>query len=130
MDNTLAIRFGIQAEDGLQTRSWRHCHDAGFRCVLCGDDDRMNFASTTLFDGQEALGDLCREFVTAEPATVAMRAHRRAEDLREQAEDLHDLAKDLSTLDPARWSTLDELRAEHELAMKEMRGGGTMMIGF
>src|SRR5262245_15617424 len=63
--DTLAIRFGIRAGDGLQTRSWVHHADSSlhsdpsFYCVLCGTKSEMAFAWTTLFNGQEALGDLC-----------------------------------------------------------------------
>lgn len=130
MDNTSATRFGIHEGDGVQTRSWPHNTDSGFRCVLCGEDDRMNFASTTLFDGQDALGDLCRECVVAGPTLAAERTRRRATDLREQAEELDELATALRTLDPARWSTLAELTTEREQVMREMRHGGTAMFGF
>ena len=120
--NSLAHRFGIRDGDGVQTRSWGHSHCGGsFRCVLCGERaDQHDFVSTTLFDGQDQLGDLCRTCIAAGPAAAAVRATRRAEELREQAAWHIELAQDLRTLDPARWSTLAELDAEHEQRMKEM----------
>jgi hypothetical protein len=122
MVDGLANRFGIQAGDGLQTRSWPHTLCSRFHCVLCGDEDEMANVSTTLFNGQEELGDLCQACVIAGPTAAAGRAHRRAEELRERADAQHELASNLRMLDPARWSPIAERLAKQEQVRKEPRG--------
>jgi len=114
MENRLAIRLGIQAEEGLQTRTWAHTLCSQFHCVLCGDEDEMANTSTTLFHGQEELGDLCQACVIAGPAAAAVRTQRRADELRERADAQHELAMTLRMLDPARWSPLAETLATQE----------------
>ena len=114
MENRLAIRLGIHAEEGLQVRRWAHTLCRRFHCVLCGDEDEMANASTTLFHGQEELGDLCQVCVIAGPAAAAVRTHRRADELSKKADEQHELAMTLRTLDPARWSLLAETLATQE----------------
>ena len=114
MENRLAIRLGIHVEDGLLIRSWAHTLCRRFHCVLCGDEDEMANASTTLFHGQEELGDLCQVCVIAGPAVAAVRTQRRADELRERADAQHVLAMTLRTADPARWSLLAETLATQE----------------
>ena len=152
--DTLAIRFGIRVGDGLQTRSWAHHADSSlhsdpsFYCVLCGTKSEMAFAWTTLFNGQEALGDLCAACVGAGPAAAAEHEGRKAEEWREQAKQWREQVKEkwptkdkelwremadwsdkkaqrhaevaqgLHTLDPAHWSTLAELFAAQEQGIK------------
>lgn len=114
MDDTLATHMGIHEGDGLQTRCWRHCSCFAIDCTLCGGLVNTTGVSTTLFDGRKQLGDLCEACITAGPQGAAARAHRRAQVVREQADELDDLANALSPLDPARWSTLEDMRLEQQ----------------
>ena len=75
-------RFSIREGDGLQTRTWRHGHSGGsFHCVLCGEQAyNHEFVSTTIFDGQQMLGDICDECVKAGPVLVGNRIRTHAAD--------------------------------------------------
>ncbi len=115
----LRQKFGIELGEGLQTQSWRHNCAMSFRCVICHEKDDMSNASTTLFDGQEELGDLCQDCIAAGPAGVAARARRRADDLREDVNQMNALADRLERLDPGRWSVLAEQEMEREAAYPE-----------
>jgi len=131
-------RFSIREGDGLQTRTWRHGHSGGsFHCVLCGEQAyNHEFVSTTIFDGQQMLGDICDECVKAGPVLVGNRIRTHAADLRKEVEAFYALANDLSKLDLARWSTLDDISLASDLAQREFRrmvderDSGTMMFRF
>jgi len=56
-------------------------------------------------------------------ARKAVKAKEEARDLTRQSDGHDELAQDLRTLDPARWSTVAELYAEHEEVMWEIREG-------
>jgi hypothetical protein len=72
-------------------------------CVLCGERvDRRDCVSTTLFDGQEEIGDLCDECIKAGPVAVGPHIRKHAADLREEAHQLDELADELSKVDLSR----------------------------
>ena len=117
---SLAKRLGLTWQDGLQTRTWTHNLSANFRCVLCGERDSMDCVSTTLFDGHEQLGDLCRSCVKAGPRGAAPAARAHADHLCDEADDLREVASQLDRIDPARWSLPVEQDLAHEQLFRDL----------
>jgi hypothetical protein len=101
--SSMADRLGIDSKDGLQAWTWQHNSFMEFHCILCGNRDEMDGGSTTLFDGRDHLGDLCRKCVDAGPRSAALSTLAYARELRMQADDLEQLALRLDQMNAACW---------------------------